>query len=265
MKRDIIEINEALCDGCGDCVVGCAEGAIQIINGKAKLVRDDFCDGFGDCVGHCHAGAITITKKEVVEFDEEAVVKHLGQTQGPEAVARMKEAQVRHHHDGGGVQELPLAGGAPKPSGCPSSVAKTFDRPKSAPVGDGGPSQAIPSDLGQWPIQLHLVPPNAEFFKNKELAVIATCGPFASADLHWRFLRGRSLVIACPKLDDTSPYLEKLQAILSEPSIPKVKVAVMEVPCCQGLVQLVQEAAARTGRKDLVVEKTTIDLQGRIV
>jgi hypothetical protein len=132
----------------------------------------------------------------------------------------------------------------------------------SEAVGAGGPKQAIPSELSQWPVQLHLVQPGAPYFRNRELVVLSTCGPVASADVHWRFLRGRSVVVACPKLDDTRPYAEKLGAILRDPSIPKVTVVRMEVPCCGGLTGITTDAAALSGRSDLLVKEVTLGING---
>jgi Pyruvate/2-oxoacid:ferredoxin oxidoreductase delta subunit len=225
MLRKIIEIDEALCDGCGDCAIGCAEGAIRIIDGKAKLVKADFCDGFGDCIGACHSGALTIVTREAPEFDEQATVENLRATGGEEAVRRYEEAQTRH------------AGGGPV---------------------------VIPSELQQWPVQLHLVRPGAPFFKDRELVIMSTCGPLASAEVHQRYLRGRGVVVACPKLDDTSAYAQKLGAILADTSIPKALVVIMEVPCCGGLSQLARQGLAASGRTDLVVEEHVLALTGEL-
>lgn len=207
MLRKIIEIDEALCDGCGDCALGCAEGAIRIVDGKAKLVREDFCDGFGACLGACHTGALTIVTREAPGFDEHATVEHL------------------------------RAAGAPA---------------------------IIPSELRQWPVQLHLVRPGAPFFKHRELVIMSTCGPLASAETHRRYLRGRGVVVACPKLDDTTPYAAKLGAILADPSIPRALVVIMAVPCCGGLSRLAQQGLAASGRTDLVVEEHLLALTGEV-
>jgi ferredoxin len=206
-------------------VIGCAEGAIQIVDGKAKLVKADFCDGFGDCVGTCHTGALQIVAREAPGFDERATVENLRATGGEEAVRRYEAAQARH------------AGGGPV---------------------------IIPSELQQWPVQLHLVRPGAPFFKDRELVVMSTCGPLASAEVHQRYLRGRGVVVACPKLDNTAPYAEKLAGIFAEPGIPKVIVVIMEVPCCGGLSQLARQALAGSGRHDLVVEEHTLALTGEL-
>lgn len=284
MTRDIIEINEALCDGCGDCVVGCSEGAIQIINGKAKLVREDFCDGFGDCVAVCHSGALKVIKRDAPAFDDEATRAHLLRTQGPDALRRYEEAQRRH--DGTPGTEARPAQPGNIGGGCPGSAAREL-RPAALHVVPPAlqvlPSQAaassvpsaasaassaqpvlIPSELGQWPVQLHLVQPGASFFRDREMLVMSTCGPIASAEVHQRYLRGRSVVVACPKLDNTAPYAQKLAAIMQDTSIPKVVVVIMEVPCCRGLSMIVAQALAISGREDLVVEEHVLSLEGAI-
>jgi hypothetical protein len=180
------------------------------------------------------------------------------QTQGPEAVRRFEEAAQAHD-----AHEAPPR---PPAGGCPGKAMRMNLREEKAPAAvDGASPQAIPSELNQWPVQLHLVQPGAPFFKDKELVVLSTCAPVASADVHWRFLRGRSVVVACPKLDRTGPYVEKLAGILAEPSIPKVLVVRMEVPCCGGLTAIVRQAVGQSGRTDLAVEEITVGLSGDIL
>ena len=256
MKREIIEIDESLCNGCGECIVGCAEGALKLVNGKAKLVKESFCDGFGACIGTCPTGALKIIERDADEFDEVATVEHVRNAGGDEAVARMRDSMDEHAP-------------APKPpvfSGCPGmKVRNQKAASTSAPVTHAGDQQVIKSDLTQWPIQLHLVPPTAPFFDQKELVVMSTCAPIASPDVHWRFVRGRSLVVACPKLDKTEGYIEKLATIMAQNNIPKVIVVRMEVPCCGGLSSIVKQAHAQSGRPDLVVEEATIGLNGDLI
>ncbi|OVE74768.1 hypothetical protein BVX97_06530 [bacterium E08(2017)] len=255
--RKIINIDEDLCNGCGNCVTGCAEGALQIVDGKARLVKEQFCDGFGDCIGSCPTGALTIEERDSEAFDEEATKDYLRETQGEDAVKRMEEAAVRH--------EEPAA---PPAGGCPGlRMRENLKQEESKPAAsvDGLPGKVNETELDQWPIQLHLVQPGAPFFKNKEMAVLSTCSPIASADVHWRFIRGRSVVVACPKLDDTGPYAEKLGAILAESTIPKVIVVRMEVPCCGGLTAIVKEAVALSGRTDLVADEVTVALDGNVI
>ncbi|MDT8323559.1 MAG: 4Fe-4S ferredoxin [Bacteroidota bacterium] len=297
MSREIIAINEELCDGCGDCVIGCSEGAIRIVDGKAKLVKAEFCDGFGDCVGVCPTGALKVIRREAPAFDDAATRRHLLETRGIDAVRRYEEAQARHEHPhgaghaygaghapGGGcpgsaqrdrreevripvMQAQPMqAQGHPGAisGGCPGSAAREI-RCSAAPAANPLAAPAlIPSELGQWPVQLHLVQPGAPFFRDREMLVMSTCGPIASAEVHQRYLRNRSVVVACPKLDNTEPYAQKLAAIFQESSIPKVIVVIMEVPCCRGLSMLVEQALAMSGRKDLVVEEHVLTLDGEI-
>jgi len=271
--RKIITIDEAKCNGCGNCITGCAEGALQLVNGKAKLVKEQFCDGFGDCIGTCPTGALTIVERDVPEFDVEAVRRNLLETQGIEAVRRMDDANAAH--DRGEHPGHPAAPEAPAPhahhgGGCPGMrmrmPAAGTAIPAATPAATAGlPGQMVRSDLQQWPVQLHLVQPGAPFFKNKELAILSTCSPIASADVHWRFMRGRSIVVACPKLDRTEPYAAKLAAIFQEPTIPKALVVRMEVPCCGGLTRIVQEAYRLCGRRDLVIEEITVGLDGNVL
>ncbi|MBF0312300.1 MAG: 4Fe-4S ferredoxin [Oligoflexia bacterium] len=244
ITRKIITIDEDLCNGCGHCTTGCSEGALQIVNGKAKLLREDFCDGFGDCIGACPTGALKIEERESNPFDEIATKAHLLQTGGAEAVARMEEAQKQH------------SGG-----GCPGSRAMQFNRASTSTNTSASAAAPAQSELNQWPIQLHLVHPSAPFFKNRELVVMSTCAPLASADVHSRFLKGRSVVVACPKLDKSEPYVEKLASIMSEPTIPKVIIVRMEVPCCGGLSTIASEARKLCPRKDIIIEEQIVAIE----
>lgn len=265
-KRKIIEIDEDLCNGCGECISACAEGALKLVNGKARLVKEDFCDGFGDCLGECPTGALKIVERDVPDYNPAATRDHVARTGGAEAVRKFDDAAARHDaaHPAPAAPALPILGG-----GCPGSRMRSFgddSRPAAAPTpsASGMPARVNPSELRQWPIQIHLVSPGAPFFRGKELVVMNTCGPLASADIHWRFLRGRSVVVGCPKLDRTEGYAEKLAAILGEPSIPKVIVVRMEVPCCGGLTRIVQQAVGACGRTDLAFEEVVLGLQGEV-
>ncbi len=261
MKRKIIEINEDLCNGCGDCIVGCAEGALQLVDGKAKLVKENFCDGFGDCVGTCPTGALQIIEREAEEFDEEATIEHVRNIGGEEAVKRMLNAADEH-------EAKEKAMNKPKTGGCPGMQVRFGNKPKAEQPKTNTETisgQVIKSDLEQWPIQLHLVPPTAPFFEGKELVILSTCSPVASPDVHWRYVRGRSLVVACPKLDRTEGYVEKLAAIMAQNNIPKVIIVRMQVPCCGGLTMITKQAHAASGRTDLVVEEVTIGLDGELL
>jgi ferredoxin len=261
--RQIITIDDEKCNGCGNCVTGCAEGALQIVNGKAKLVKEQFCDGFGDCIGTCPTDALKIEERESDEFDMNAVKQHLQETQGEEAVHRMEQASQRHANTEHTPHPMtPPAGGCP---GTRMRFNQNADTKKEPTTASGMPGHINESDLQQWPVQIHLVQPGAPFFKNKELAVLSTCSPIASADLHWRFIRGRGVVVGCPKLDQTEGYPEKLGEILKDPTIPKVIVVRMEVPCCGGLIAIVKEAVRLSGRTDLEFEEVTVGLNGDIV
>jgi NAD-dependent dihydropyrimidine dehydrogenase PreA subunit len=255
-KRKIININEELCNGCGNCISGCSEGALQLIDGKAKLVKEDFCDGFGDCIGTCPTGALKIEERDAKDFDIDAVKQHLMQTQGKEAVQKMEEAQKVHES-----KHVNSQGGG----GCPGMKEKVLGTAKKVASSSATVEQAIPSELEQWPVQLHLINPNSPMFKNKELVVLSSCSPIASADVHWRYIRGRSIAMGCPKLDRTDPYVPKLAEIMKEQSIPKVIVVVMEVPCCKGLTMMIEEAHKLSGRKDLVIEEHILSLNGKLL
>jgi ferredoxin len=285
--RKIIKINEDLCNGCGDCGVGCAEGALQIVGGKAKIVREDFCDGFGDCVGACPSGAIIIEEREVPDYDPEAARAHVQRTRGDEGVQQFDLAAERHERahaparggcPGSQVRVFPTAGGGVSPSSPnPSSVKGTpasfpaglpdraAERPGASSAAGGGPAPVIPPSLGQWPVMLHLVPPHAPFLQDRELCVLSSCSPAAMPDAQWRFIRGRGVVMACPKLDRTEPYVDKLTAILANPSIPRAVVVRMEVPCCSGLTAMTVKAAQACGRRDLEVVEAVVGVDGRYV
>jgi Pyruvate/2-oxoacid:ferredoxin oxidoreductase delta subunit len=236
--RKVVEIDEEKCDGCGDCVTACAEGAIQIIDGKAKLVSDVYCDGLGACLGDCHVGAIMIVEREAAEFDEQAVERHLA------GLAP------------GGSHASPAA---PEPvHACPGSAMRQFSQPaSSAPA---SPS-AGPSQLGQWPIQLMLVPPAAPFLKDADILICADCVPFAVPDFHQRYLAGRALLVACPKLDDLQHYFEKLKEIFATAAPRKLTVLKMEVPCCNGIAQATVIARNQVA-PEIPVDVYTIGIQG---
>lgn len=257
MKRTIVTIDESKCNGCGICVTACAEGALKIVDGKAKLVSDRFCDGFGDCIGDCPTGALKVETREVDDYDVSATRDHVRQERGMCGLQKFEAAAQRHSQHAAH-------------NGCPGSRIRWSPAATDAaiitpsPIGGGSTGQAIRSDLTQWPVQLHLVPADAPFFKGRELVVLSTCSPIASADAHWRFIRGRGIVVACPKLDRTEGYADKLAAILSETSIPAAVVVRMAVPCCGGLTTMVKQAVAKTGRSDLKLSEVIVGLDGAI-
>lgn len=240
-KRKIVQIDEAKCTGCGLCIPNCAEGALQIINGKAKLITDKFCDGLGACLGHCPEDAITIIEREAEEFDEKAVEAHLH-----------KQKVTTHVHQPGPQPEF---------GGCPSSRVLQFQTPK--PRAESGPKESAVSELSQWPVQLKLVPVDAPYFKDADLLIAADCVPFAYPDFHRDFLKGKALVVGCPKLDDIQLYREKLTAIFKENPIKSVTVPFMEVPCCFGLVKATEDAIEASG-KDIPLKKVKIGIRGEI-
>lgn len=229
--RNIVKIDEEKCNGCGKCVTACVEGAIKLINGKAKLVSETYCDGLGACLGHCPMDAITVEKRECAQFDEEAVKKHLASESKP---------QTAHPH--GFV--------------CPGTMAKQFAK-KDAIQGD------TTSQLTHWPVQLNLISPNAPFLKDADLLLAADCVPFAMGDFHSKLLKDHKVIIACPKLDNVEPYIEKLTQIIKSGVIKSLTVVHMEVPCCFGLVRIVQQAIANTG-KNFEFKDITISLDGQI-
>ena len=232
--RNIVKIDEVKCNGCGLCVNACAEGAIKIIDGKARLVSEIYCDGLGACLGHCPQDAITIEKRQAEDFDEEATEAYL---------AKEKKAQVQT----GFV--------------CPGMAAKQL-RKKSVPD-DTTPAGEVPSRLGQWPVQLKLVSPHAPYFACADLLLVADCVPFAMGDFHNRFLKDHSIAVGCPKLDDVQFYIEKLATILQANKLNSLAVIHMEVPCCSGLTHIARQAIAKSNI-DMTFEDVTIDLQGNV-
>ena len=276
-KRNIIRIDENKCDGCGLCVPSCAEGAIQVIDGKARLVSEIYCDGLGACLGECPQNAITIEERDAAEFDESAVEKHLAsigrnpQAHAPAPAPKPAPAPApaacpsTRPHPAGLERLLGTAGLAGQAhghgGGCPGSAARMLEpRPAAAPA--GGPAAEAPaSQLGNWPVQLMLLPPRAPYFQGAELLIAADCVPFAFADFHRRFVAGKTVAIGCPKLDDTQVYLDKLAQIFAANEIRSIQVAYMEVPCCFGLVHTVKEALAASG-KSIPLTLTKISIRG---
>lgn len=237
--RSIVRIDEEKCNGCGLCIIACAEGALQIVDGKAKLVSDKYCDGLGACIGECPQEAITIEKREAEEFDEEAVEEHL----------RTKQPVPAVHHIHTAHQ-----------SSCPSAKVMHFERNQTKKE-TVKTQERRRSMLAQWPVQLTLLPPNAPFFEDADLLIAADCVPFAYADFHDDFLKGRTLVIGCPKLDNAAFYKEKLAEIFKRCNIKSVTVVNMEVPCCFGLYHLVKEALA-SSEKSIPLRQEIISVRG---
>jgi NAD-dependent dihydropyrimidine dehydrogenase PreA subunit len=252
--RDIIEIDEDLCDGCGDCITVCAEGALEIVNGKARLKEEVLCDGAGACLGHCPTGALRVIKRESDEYDEAAVRRNLASSQPSQPTP------LPVHAAGG-----PMAAGH---SGCPGSAMRQFGPPKRQPAlqetGPDIPVTARRSRLAQWPVQLMLIPPTAPFLQDADLLLAADCVPFAFADFHDRFLRERPLLIGCPKLDNLQHYLEKLTEMFRQNRVRSLEVLKMEVPCCGGIAQAAIMARQQAGA-DFPLKVTTFSVQGEIL
>ena len=230
-KREIVKIDEEKCDGCGVCIPACAEGALKIVEGKARLVKESYCDGLGACLAECPQGAIAIEQREAEAFNEAEVQAHLA-----------------------GKPELT----EPLPCVCPSAVSQSWETKGTASNAE------TPSLLSHWPVKLKLVSPRAPYFRHEELVVAADCGPFAYGNFHRDFLGERSLVIGCPKFDDLSFYQGKLTEILLNSGIKRIVVARMEVPCCSALVTVVHNAVAASG-KEITIEERVISIQGELI
>ncbi len=262
MIRKIVLIDEAKCDGCGQCIPSCAEGAIALVGGKARLSADALCDGLGACLGECPQGAITVVERDAAAFDEALVKAHLAHAGTP---PHPPPAAVPAPAPRPRLSVLGGDGGTT--GGCPGSAPRVLPRRPLAIVPDlSGP--ALPaaggeSRLGQWPVQLHLVPVSAPYFEGADLLVAADCVPFAYARFHDDLLAGRALVVGCPKLDDVRFYAQKLGQILSGSTIRSVTVARMEVPCCGGILAAARQAVAASGR-EIPVRDVVVGVDGTL-
>lgn len=232
VRRKIIEIDDALCDGCGQCVPACAEGALAVIDGKARVIADVLCDGLGACIGDCPTGALKIVEREAEEFDEAEVEKHLvgGSRRGP--------------------VESP-SGRIEPPADC-----KAVNQPCT--LGEGL------SFLSHWPVQIRLIPPNAPFLKNADLLAVADCSAIALPKMHQEWVRGRVVMMGCPKFDDTAVYAERFAEIFRTNDVCSITVMIMDVPCCSGLPKIVQKGLALAG-KGLPVRRVVVSRQGEII
>jgi ferredoxin len=242
INRKIIQIDEELCDGCGQCVPACAEGAIEVKDGKAHLVAEKYCDGLGACLGDCPTGALTIVEREADDFDEAAVedyLKEKGVAQKPEAPAVS--------------------------SGCPSTHLQTFisesgDRDER----ERKPEGKVASSLGHWPVQIHLIPPTAPFLKGADLVIAADCTPVAYPGFHRDFLRDKVVMIGCPKFDDVPAYVDKFAEIFRTADIQSITTVVMEVPCCSALPMIVKKAM-EVAQKEIPMEEVVIGTRGEVL
>lgn len=241
--RKIITIDEEKCDGCGNCVPGCVEGALQIVDGKARLVKESYCDGLGACLGECPQGALSVEELEVDYYDEAGVLGYLEQ-KSPDLVQRHVEHLASH-----GITSS-FAPPAPKPARapvamCPSIAVDAWTAPV---LGDQGGETRVKSELRQWPVQLTLMPVSAPFLHQAHLTLIADCVPFANPNMHADFMRDGAIAVGCPKLDDSQAYIRKLAQMIQASDIRSIRVAYMEVPCCRGLVFAAQQAIQLSGK-----------------
>ena len=251
-KRKIIEIDRDKCNGCGLCTTACAEGALALdAENKAVLVREIYCDGLGACLDVCPVDALKVIERDSAEYDAKAAFDHVLKTRGADAASRVHGAGPGTGHAASSAH-----------SGCPGSLAR--DIPCAPEADDDGPSGPVASRLTQWPIQLHLISPIAPYFAGADLLVAADCTAFALGGFHDELLKGKKLVIACPKLDDTANYAAKLAELIKLNDLRSLTVAIMTVPCCSGLIRIVEDAVARAGSA-LDVKKVVIGIDGRLV
>ncbi len=273
MKRKIIKIDEEKCNGCGNCIPGCPEGALQIIDGKARLISDLFCDGLGACIGECSVGAISIDEREAEAYNEKKVMvnivkagqntikAHLKHLEGHGEIEYLNQAVEFLKENDIEVPEYKEESGCML-GGCPG--AKTIDMREDV-LETATENVELESKLRQWPVQLSLVNPHAPYFANADLLVSADCVPFANPNFHNKFLQGKPIVIFCPKLDgDVEKYIDKLSIIIRDNDIKSLSVVRMQVPCCGGTTVILKEALKNSG-KDIDIKEFIISLQGKVL
>jgi NAD-dependent dihydropyrimidine dehydrogenase PreA subunit len=253
-KRNIIEIDEGLCNGCGQCVSACAEGAIELINGKARLVSENYCDGLAACIGECPEGALKIVEREAEAFDTEAVEQYLKKKEHLQA--QMPGAEIPDIQNLKPVAEV-------LPCGCPSTHMQIFSSPCEA-ANHPSPLTDTDSSLMHWPVQIKLIPPSAPFLKNADILIAADCTPVAYPSFHKDFLKGRAVLIGCPKFDDTEEYINKFAEIFKNAGIRSVTVLIMEVPCCSKLPIIVSQGMSLSGEK-IPMEIIIVSAKGKIL
>lgn len=280
MKRKIISIDESRCNGCGICVQACHEGALQLVEGKARVVSELYCDGLGACIGHCPQGAITIEEREAEPYFEPAVMERIAAKGEKTILAHLRHLKAHGQEDylaqalayirqrGIALDKEAMEAISRKETGCPGTVVREFgqgtERETAGAPGKGGVPEPV-SCLEHWPVQLHLINPDASFLKGADLLLAADCTAFSLGNFHAQFLKGRKLAIACPKLDSGKEvYLEKIARMIDHAGIASLTVLVMEVPCCSGLVRLALQAAASSSRK-IPVEQVVVGIQGNIL
>lgn len=272
MKRNIIQIDEEKCTGCGQCIPNCPEGALEVIDGKVRLVSDLFCDGLGACLGHCPEGAITVVERESEPYDERKVMENIVK-QGENVIKAHLEHLEGHGEEGllrealEFLKERGIRVDTNKPkefSGCPGSRSLSFGGQREG-AAEAAEAAEARSELTHWPVQLHLVSPMAPHYKGKDVVLSADCVSYALGDFHSRYLKGKSLAIACPKLDEGQEvYLEKLVALMDGAGINTLSVLTMEVPCCRGLLNLAREAQQRAERK-VPVKSVVVSVDGKVI
>jgi len=260
VNRKIINIDEELCTGCGDCVPSCPEQALQIVETpdgpKARLVKEFFCDGLGACLGSCPTGALTVTEEDVEPYDEHATIARI-----KEKAPEMLETHLKHMKEHGAeLLKDHEHHGAVKACGCPSAKVMQWEEEKES----AAPTSRSKSQLRQWPVQIYLVPPSAPYLKHADLAIIADCVPFTYANLHDDFIKGKVVLVGCPKFDDADAYVEKISQIIKTADPKSITVVHMEVPCCSGLVSIVKQAIDQTGSK-VPFSDTTISIKGEVL
>lgn len=258
MTRKIIEINEEKCNGCGQCVEACAEGAIQLVGGKAKLVADNYCDGLAACVGECPVGALSIVEREAEPFDAKAAEQYVRRLK-----ARDPGLQSPIGNDPVGAPNFEFRTGESLPCGCPSTKMEMFGASCEGahrPVAQASADSA----LTHWPVQIRLVPPSAPFLRKAHLLVASDCTPVAYPDFHRDFLQGRTVLVGCPKFDDAEEYVRKFAQIFREADIQSVTVLIMEVPCCSKMPMIVRKGMALAG-KEIITEVAVVSARGKIV
>ena len=254
MKRKIIQIDDEKCNGCGMCIPNCQEGALQIIDGKARLISDLFCDGLGACIGHCPEGAIEIIEREAEPYDEKKVMEILV-TKGRNTIL----AHLEHLRDHNETEFLNEAVNYLKENSIDTSPGN--GKATSLTV----TPMNVPSELRQWPVQFHLLNPQASYFRNADVVLAADCAAFSMANFHARFLKGKSIAIACPKLDrNKESYVQKLTSMISDSKINSLQVVMMEVPCCGGLLHMAQTARVNSGR-NIPIKRTIVSIQGEVM
>ncbi|WP_066633395.1 ATP-binding protein [Labilibacter marinus] len=286
MERDVIKIDEELCNGCGECVPGCHEGALQIIDGKARLISDLMCDGLGACLGHCPMGAMEIERREADPYNEtkvmeimvskgiNTVVAHLKHLKDHNEMEFVKEAMtfLKNNQDKydfeleeviNAMHNKPAAM-ANQGGGCPGSQSREINKPAFS-LADAAPAAPQTSQLRQWPVQMHLINPGASFFQEADMVLAADCAPFAMGDFHSKFLKNKVLGIACPKLDDgMDVYLNKLVSLINDAKINSLTVVIMQVPCCGGLMGVAQQALQLASRK-IPLKRAIVSVEGEVL